>query len=60
MVAYKLFAYEKIKVYIDNSKNLEKKELLPLYWILSKIIFGLEPARFLLKCDVPELKDELF
>ena len=60
MVAYKLFAYEKIKVYLDNSKNLENKELLPLYWILSKTIFGLEPARFLLKCDVSELKDELF
>ena len=39
---------EKIKVCIDNCG------------IFRKIIFDLEPARLILKFDVPQLKDKLF
>ena len=40
-------------------ENLEDKQFFPLQ-VLTKTIFGLEPARLILKCDVSELKDQLF
>ena len=41
-------------------KNLENRQLVRLCEILTKTIFGSEPARLILKCDVSELKGKLF
>ena len=42
-----------------STENLGDKQLY-LCEVLTKTIFGLQPARRILKCSVSERKDELF